>query len=66
MRDIEAVLIADGQVEADEPEVRAAWQHLEDTGLGYRLQGWFGRRLTALIEAGYVTPAKGPFHDEED
>ena len=49
--------IAEGFIECDDPEqVRAAWQFLHDTRLGYQLQGWFGRTLRDLIAAGEVTP----------
>ena len=51
-----AVGIAEGFEEAeDQEEVRAAWQHLVDTGLCWKLQGWFGRTAQSLIEAGEIT-----------
>jgi len=47
--------IAEGFVDCESQEQRqAAWQYLHDTGLGYRLQGWFGRCLRDLIESGEV------------
>lgn len=53
MKDFEATGIAEGFIEAeDENQVIQAWQHLIDTGLAWTLQGWFGRRAKALIEAG--------------
>lgn len=55
--DYNAVGIAEGWIEADEDRQIAAWQRLEDTGLGYRLQGWFGRRLTQLKAEGRIVPA---------
>ena len=36
----------------------AAWQHLIDTGMCWKLQGWFGRRATELIEEGLCLPPK--------
>jgi hypothetical protein len=42
-----------GEEPADEAELLAAWQYLIDTGVVWRLQGWYGRTAAALIEAGY-------------
>jgi len=48
-----AVGLAEGFIEAEsEEQVIEAWQYLIDTGLAYRLQGWFGRTATDLIEQG--------------
>lgn len=56
MDDFTAVGIAEGFIEAESNEqVMAAWQHLHDTGLAYRLQGWFGRTAERLIEQGFIT-----------
>jgi hypothetical protein len=54
MNNYDAVMIAEGAIESEEEEVVAAWQHLHDTGLGYQLQGWFGRTLQNLIENGLI------------
>lgn len=55
MTDYLAVGIAEGFEEAESREqVIAAWQHLHDTGLAYRLQGWFGRQAQALIADGVI------------
>jgi len=55
-----AVGIAEGFIEADSSEqVIEAWQTLIDSGLCWKLQGWFGRTANALIEQGYCTPAGG-------
>jgi len=49
----EAVGIAEGFVEADSEEQQIeAWQYLIDTGLCWRLQGFFGRTARDLIEQG--------------
>lgn len=37
---------------ADWEDQRACWQYLQDTRLGYQLQGWYGRSLQQLIAAG--------------
>jgi hypothetical protein len=55
MDDTRAILIAEGEIEADDETVVAAWQHLIDTGMCWRLQGWFGRAATNLIEQGVCT-----------
>jgi len=53
MDDYTAVGIAEGFIECgDESRVFKAWQHLIDTGLVWRLQGWFGRTAAALIDDG--------------
>ena len=50
--------IAEGFIEADsEEQVIEAWQTLINTGLAWRLQGWFGRTAHRLIEDGICTPA---------
>ena len=55
MDDHKAVALAEGFEEAQtEEEVLLAWQHLHDTGLGYSLQGFFGRNLHDMIEAGLI------------
>ena len=50
-----AVGLAEGFIEPDFPEqVLDAWQHLHDTGLAYRLQGWFGRTAQNLLSQGLI------------
>jgi len=59
MTDYDAVGIAEGFIECDSEEtVIEAWQHLLDTGLAYKLQGWFGRTAEKLIEDGYIIRRK--------
>jgi hypothetical protein len=54
-----AVMICEGEQEADEETVIAAWQHLIDTGVVWQLQGSFGRTARDMIEAGICTPYGG-------
>jgi hypothetical protein len=55
MDDFTATGLAEGFIEADSREqLIEAWQHLHDTGLAYRLQGWFGRQAQALIAEGII------------
>tara|TARA_R110002072_G_scaffold138074_1_gene281036 strand:- start:347 stop:550 length:204 start_codon:yes stop_codon:yes gene_type:complete len=39
---------------ATEQQQIEAWQYLHDTGLAYKLQGWFGRTASQLIEEGII------------
>lgn len=60
MNDYLAVGIAEGFEEPESREqVVEAWQYLHDTGLAYRLQGWFGRQARALIDAGVIVDGNG-------
>lgn len=56
MDTFKATGIAEGWIEAvDKEEYLSAWQYLIDTGLAWRLQGWFGRTAIQLIENGHCT-----------
>lgn len=55
MDDYKAIGIAEGFIPCDsEEQLLEAWQHLHDTRLGYKLQGWFGRTLKNLIQSGFI------------
>lgn len=51
-----ACSIVEGFSEEDhtEVEVLTAWQWLVDTGLCWRLQGWYGRTAYALVTNGVI------------
>ena len=54
-----AIGLAEGFIETDdESKVIAAWQHLVDTGIVWKLQGWFGRNAERLIESEVIKPPK--------
>ena len=54
-----AVTLVEGIEEASsEEQLLEAWQYLIDTGLAWKLQGWYGRQAKSLIEAGYCREAK--------
>ena len=46
--------LAEGFEQGTKQEIIAAWQYLHDTGLAYKLQGWFGRTAQSLIQAGII------------
>ncbi len=51
-----AVGLAEGYLDTeDEQDIIDAWQHLHNSGLAYRLQGWFGRTAQSLIEQGVIS-----------
>jgi len=55
MDNFKATGLAEGFIEAEsEEQVIEAWQHLHDTGLAYKLQGWFGRTAQQLINDGII------------
>jgi len=51
-----AVGLAEGFIDGTDTERLEAWQYLENTGLAYQLQGFFGRTCQNLIERGLITP----------
>jgi len=62
MDDFNAVGIAEGFVDAEsEEQVVEAWQHLLDTGLMFKLQGWFGRTGHQLVEKGVIEDKENRF-----
>ena len=58
MDNYKAIGLAEGFIEAkNEQEQIEAWQHLVDTGIVWKLQGWFGRNAARLIDNGIIKPA---------
>ena len=56
MNDYRAVGLTEGWIHTnDVNEIIDAWQYLHDTGLAYKLQGWFGRTAKDLLEQGLIT-----------
>jgi len=56
MDNFTAVAIAEGFWAAEsQNEVIEAWQYLVDTGIVWKLQGWFGRTAQHLINEGVIT-----------
>ena len=55
MNAYKAVGIAEGWIKATDEEIIEAWQYLHDTGLAYRLQGWFGRMAQDLLANGVIS-----------
>jgi hypothetical protein len=54
MDQLRAVMVAEGAEDADEEELREAWQYLVNTGLAWQLQGFFGRTAQQLIDVGFI------------
>lgn len=48
-----ATMLAEEGDDSD-PRYYEAWQLLVDTGMAWRLQGWFGRTAVDLINAGLI------------
>lgn len=55
MTKFEAVGLAEGFIEGTEAQQVKAWQYLVDTGLAWKLQGFFGRTAQSLIDQGVIT-----------
>lgn len=61
MTPYQAVGIAEGfETPESEEQVIEAWQYLVDSGLAWKLQGWFGRTANDLIERGIVSYTPEP------
>ena len=59
MNHFDAVMIAEGAMPAEsEEQYLEAWQYLINSGLCWKLQGFFGRQAAALIDEGLCSPAE--------
>ena len=52
--DYQAIGLAEGFEEGTKEHIIEAWQYLHNTGLAYKLQGWFGRTAQSLLEQGVI------------
>ena len=50
--DVDAVMMIEDNDDYTPEQVTAAWQHLIDNGLVWKLQGFYGRTARALIDSG--------------
>lgn len=39
-------------------DVQKAWQGLVNTGMAWKLQGWYGRTAADMLASGYIKPPK--------
>lgn len=49
-----ACMIAEGVQQASEEDHQRAWQYLFDQKAYLWLQGWYGRTMSDMLEAGYI------------
>jgi hypothetical protein len=63
--DLTSYIIAYESGELSNKETLKLFQHLEDNGMAYSLQGHYGRTATALIGAGLIKP-NPKFHTKKD
>ena len=54
MDNFTAMMIIEGEIDADEERQLTAWQHLVNTGVAFQLQGSITRMAASLIEQGLI------------
>jgi hypothetical protein len=58
MTSLQAINLIEGVYEAEnDKQTILAWQYLIDTGIVWKLQGWYGRTARHLIEEEVCTPS---------
>jgi hypothetical protein len=59
MTTLDAVNLIEGSTNLENnKQLIEAWQYLIDTGIAWKLQGWYGRTANRLIEEELCTPRK--------
>ncbi len=54
MDNLDAIMLIEGDEDADEEELLDAWQSLVDSGIVWQLQGSYQRGARQMIEAGLI------------
>jgi len=62
----EAVQIAEGEVEVEENKYIATWQWLIDTEHAWKLQGFYGRAASSMVQNGLCTMPNQPDNGDND
>ena len=55
MKAFDAVMMIEGEGTYTEAEMLRAWAYLIKTGMAWRLQGFYGRQASDLIERGIIS-----------
>ena len=55
MDTLQAITIIEGSIASTEEDNIDAWQSLVNSGMVWKLQGWYGRRAMELIQTGEIS-----------